>query len=144
MAFTPDRKKRETIRHRADLPIRVKLNEVVPDQQEYLNNISMGGLSFKSTVPVPEGTAISISVPLTRPVFQSEAKVVWCRRNGDNFDVGAEFTGAKDPFKLRMVEQICDIEAYKNEIFDTENRVLTGEQAALEWIAKYADKFPEK
>ncbi|MHB9154530.1 MAG: PilZ domain-containing protein [Endomicrobiales bacterium] len=117
---------------------------MVPDKKEYLNNISLGGLSFKSNVRVAAGTLIHIKVPLARPVFSATAKVVWCRKNGTLFDVGAEFTGKKDTFKIRMVEQICYIESYKKKILKKKNRKMTGEQAALEWIARFAHSFPKE
>ena len=42
-----------------------------------------------------------------------------------------------------MVEQICHIEQYKQDVFEKDGRRLSGEQAALEWIEKYATDFPE-
>jgi hypothetical protein len=137
-------RRRRFARHEADIPIDVKLGDLVPDTKEYLNNISLGGLSFKSNVPLKKDTSLRIKVPLTRPVFETTAKVVWCRKNGDIYDIGAEFLGPKDPFKIRMVEQICDIEEYKKEALALEGRTLTGEQAAIEWIARFADKFPKE
>ena len=43
---------------------------------------------------------------------------------------------------MRMVEQVCHIEHWKKEIREKEGRELTGEQAAMEWIKKYAKDFP--
>jgi len=42
-----------------------------------------------------------------------------------------------------MVEQVCSIESYQKKIYETEGRRLTTEQAAMEWIAKYAAQFPD-
>jgi hypothetical protein len=42
-----------------------------------------------------------------------------------------------------MVEQICFIEHYKNEMLETQGRKLTSEQAAAEWIENYGADFPE-
>jgi hypothetical protein len=136
--------KRQFIRHTADLPIDIALGELAAHQKEYLINISFGGISFKSSVPVQKDTVIRIKIPLARPVFETSGKTVWCKRNGDYFDVGVEFTGVKDPFKIRMVQQICHIENYKKKVFEEEGRVLTGEQAALEWIRKFAHCFPKE
>jgi hypothetical protein len=52
-----------------------------------------------------------------------------------------EFIESKDAFRIRMVEQICHIEHYKNEIREKEGRLLNGREAALEWINKYAGSF---
>jgi hypothetical protein len=42
-----------------------------------------------------------------------------------------------------MVEQIYHIEQYKLRVWEQEHRQLTSEQAAAEWIKKYADTFPK-
>jgi hypothetical protein len=41
------------------------------------------------------------------------------------------------------VEQICHIEQYKADVLLSEGRRLNGEQAALEWIEKFARDFPQ-
>lgn len=41
-----------------------------------------------------------------------------------------------------MVEQLCHIEHYKAEVLAREGRQLDGEQAAREWIRKFAHGFP--
>jgi hypothetical protein len=41
-----------------------------------------------------------------------------------------------------MIEQICYIEEYKKDVLESEGRILTGREAAIEWIAKHADSFP--
>jgi hypothetical protein len=42
-----------------------------------------------------------------------------------------------------MVEQVCSIERYRREVEAGEGRVLTAPEAAAEWIARYAGRFPE-
>jgi hypothetical protein len=37
-----------------------------------------------------------------------------------------------------MVEQVCHIEHYRKEVMVCEGRQLTSEDAAKEWVAKYA------
>jgi hypothetical protein len=54
-----------------------------------------------------------------------------------------QFTAPTDSFKVRMLEQICHIEVYKKELRKKQGRRVTGEQAAIEWINKYAEKFPK-
>jgi len=41
-----------------------------------------------------------------------------------------------------MIEQICHIRQYRAEVLATEGRQLDGDQAAREWIQKFADDFP--
>jgi hypothetical protein len=36
-----------------------------------------------------------------------------------------------------VVEQVCHIENYKKVVYQAEGRLLTAEEAAMEWIGKY-------
>ncbi|MCB4791349.1 MAG: PilZ domain-containing protein [Elusimicrobia bacterium] len=134
--------KRKYERHNLEIPIKIQLGDIVFDKTEYLNDISMSGLSFKSKSPIDKETIIYIKIPLLKPVFEAKGKVVWCKKAEGYYNVGIKFIEIADSFKLRMVEQICHIEKYKKEICKNENRQVTGEEAALEWIRKYAKSFP--
>jgi hypothetical protein len=79
---------------------------------------------------------------LADPTFEILGRVVWCKEGSGLFDVGVEFLEPEGAFQARMVEQICHIEQYKKDVLEKEGRQLTGEQAALEWIGKYAADFP--
>jgi uncharacterized Zn finger protein len=67
--------------------------------------------------------------------------VAWCHREAEGFVIGVVFTESSDIFRVRMIEQICHIEHYKAKVLATEGRRLDGEQAAREWIHKFADGF---
>jgi len=77
-----------------------------------------------------------------QPGFEARAQVAWCHREGDGFLVGVAFVERGDLFRARMVEQICHIEHYRAEVLTNEGRDLDGEQAAREWIQKFAVDFP--
>ena len=62
----------------------------------------------------------------------------------DDFELGVEFLNADDAFRARMVEQVCYIENYKLTVFREEGRRLSLEEAAREWISKFASDFPEE
>lgn len=134
---------RKYIRHPSDIPIEFDLTDGTREQRETLNDVSFGGLSFHSHTALPTNALVNIRVPFVSPVFQARAKVVWCRPSGLIFDIGVELVDHEDIFRTRMVEQICHIEHYKREILKMENRRLSGEEAALEWISKYAHLFPD-
>ena len=53
------------------------------------------------------------------------------------------FLDAEDAFLARMVEQVCHIEDYRKSVHRIEGRELSPEEAAMEWIEKYASQFPE-
>jgi hypothetical protein len=42
-----------------------------------------------------------------------------------------------------MVQQVCSIENYRKEQREREGRRLSTQEAAVEWIEKYAGRFPD-
>ena len=133
---------REYIRHPTDIPIEYDLGDVIADQKEYLTDISLGGLSFKSKTYIDSGSIILIRIPLRKPEFKEEGIVVWVNKKNELYDVGVQFKNAISEFRIRMIEQVCHIEQYKKNVFEKEGRALSGKDAAIEWIKKYARDFP--
>ncbi|MDH5301878.1 MAG: PilZ domain-containing protein [Gammaproteobacteria bacterium] len=134
---------RRYIRHPSDIPIEF---EVVGAQQggnERLTNVSLGGLSFVCSRQVELGSLVRVRISAVQPPFEASAHVRWCKQlQGGGYEVGAELLSQDEAFKTRMVEQVCHIEHYKREVFAREGRQLTGQQAAAEWISRYAASFP--
>ncbi len=71
-----------------------------------------------------------------------EGVVVWCRKQDGHFEVGMRFGDDRTAFRVRMVEQVCRIEQYRKNALEQEGRVLSAEEAAHEWVARYAKDFP--
>lgn len=138
---TTDNPRREYIRHTADVPIEVRTVDGEAAQGTGLN-VSHGGLAFVSELCPAEGATIEIAIPDVSPPFQAHARVAWCRPEADAFLVGVEFLDSSDAFRARMVEQVCTIERYRQEVRETEGRELSTHDAAAEWIRKYAGRFP--
>ncbi|MCK4311787.1 MAG: PilZ domain-containing protein [Candidatus Cloacimonetes bacterium] len=133
---------RKFIRHPLDIPIEYRVEKDDPHKEEFINNISEGGLSFRSKVFIKEGTEIDLRIPIRDPKLEVKALVVWCHKCKDCYDIGVKFMDISTEFRIRMVEQVCYIEHYRREVLEKEGRKLTGHQAAIEWVKKYADKFP--
>lgn len=133
---------RQFIRHPTDIPITYSWGDSPSRGRQQLKNINQGGLCFSTRLSVRSGASIRIVISLCKPPFQAEGEVVWCRRTNKHYEVGVKFHDAGTQFAVRMVEQICHIEHYKNEVLRREGRWLSGEQAAIEWIGKYAADFP--
>jgi len=134
---------RQYIRHPTDIPIDYNIGDLVVDEREYLNNISHGGLSFQSKICIETGSKIMIRIPIREPLFEEEGIVVWCSERNEFYDVGIQFKNKLSEFRIRMIEQVCHIEHYKQEVLEKEGRNLSGKEAAAEWISKYAKDFPD-
>jgi Tfp pilus assembly protein PilZ len=143
MSPDPD-SERQYVRHPSDVSIVWSLGDVAVQGTEYLKNVSEGGLAFLSVTEIAQGVVIEINIPAIDPQISLKGVVVWCSPDGGNcYEVGVRFIDESNHFRMRMVEQICHIEHFKKEIFEREGRVLSGEEAALEWITHYAKDFPQ-
>lgn len=135
---------RSYIRHPSDIPIQIDGVDTSQDNlQQNLANVSQGGLAFESASRIEAGKVISLRITLVKPEFVMQGVVTHCSQEEDHFVIGIEFLHPDDRYVARMVEQICHIEHYRKEVAQREGRRLTGEQAAIEWIAKYAASFPQ-
>jgi hypothetical protein len=134
---------RHFIRHPADITIEVTAGRQLDHALRHSRNVGIGGLAFQSDQELAAGMIIELRIPLVRPAFETKARVVWCRTGDEGYELGVEFLDPDDAFRARMVEQICHIEDYRKGVFRSEGRELTAEQAAIEWIGKYASEFPD-
>jgi hypothetical protein len=137
---------RKYIRHPSDVPIQVMLDLVedvsADSEDDTLTNVSLGGLSFISKQAIEAGQKVSVCIPILQQDNYLAGTVVWCENSKNGYEIGLEFEGKKDVFRLRMIEQICHIEHYRKEIHLAEGRELSSEEAAKEWITRYAGDFP--
>ena len=133
---------RSFIRHPSDIPIEFQLYRGSAGTRPRLKDVSFGGLAFRVPEPVNVGSEIKLRIPGVRPMFEAVAQVAWCKPDGDGFTVGVQFLDRHDSYRARMVEQVCHIEHYKAMVREREGRALSGQEAAAEWIAKYAKDFP--
>ena len=133
---------RSYIRHPADIPVKIVpvTGRMLPEHK--LKNISEGGVAFFSAEAVEVGSILTMSIDLVKPPFMAEGVVMWCRASKQYYAVGVRFTNPDDMFLARMVEQVCHIEHYRREVLNREGRQLSPQQAAAEWIAEYAEDFP--
>ncbi len=134
---------RNFIRHPADIPIKIIKNESEDCYRQPLQDISIGGLCCRLNEPLAVGDEIKIIIDLIEPVLEMSGRVVWCRAADTAYELGIEYRGGEDVYRLRMVEQICHIEHYRKEMQIREGRNISSEQAAREWIVKFAEGFPK-
>ena len=142
VADPPANPQRAFIRHTAGVPIEVR---AVPGSAPVTlesTNVSVGGISFVSDRDFAIGSIIEIRIAEVDPPFEARARVVWTSPEDGRFCIGVSFLEEADAFRARMVEQVCSIERYRREVEEREGRTLTAPEAAAEWIAKYAGRFP--
>ncbi|MDX1587625.1 MAG: PilZ domain-containing protein [Oleiphilaceae bacterium] len=134
---------RSFIRHPLDMPIEVLEGRGGRHNGETLN-LSLGGVAFQSHQPHTPGQDVRVRISCCDPPAEVAGHVVWCEPDGALFDVGVAFYDPGDAYKMRMVEQACHIQQYRLDRVIEEGRYLTLDEAAREWIPRYARRFTEK
>jgi hypothetical protein len=133
---------RRYIRHPSEIPIEVAA-AAGNFQSRHLRNISVGGLCTRVENCLPDGTRVAIRIPLLTPPFRAEGHVVWCRTLAPgNALMGICFSDPDTAYAIRMVEQVCHIESYRQRLSRERGYDCDSEEAAREWIARYAPDFP--
>lgn len=131
---------RNYIRHSASMPIEFEINQG-DLQTQNLQNVSAGGLCFFSDQHIPQGVSISINIPHLKHSFTENCSVAWCTKVDDKYRIGVMFENDLTAFRLKMIEQVCHIEDYRKEIYVTEGRKLSAEEASQEWLDKFANRL---
>ena len=128
------------------MPLQVTLDWEEEENDESIDqtitNVGLGGLAFVSQKPLEVLQRVRICIPLLQQDNYLVGNVVWCEKSGKSYEIGIEFEKTRDAFRIRMIEQICHIEHYRKEVERLEGRELSAQEAAGEWISKYAGDFP--
>jgi hypothetical protein len=136
--------KRRFMRHPTEVPIEVsRVQDASPRKVKRMKDISAGGLAFICTTVWEPGTSIRVRLPMVKPAVEATGRVVWCKKRQSYYEVGVSFSEPNDAFAVRMVEQLCQIEMYRKRQ-ESEGRQISSEEAAMEWISRYAEDFSDK
>ena len=130
------------IHHPADHPVRCRRVLNWRRAQTGQQARSKLGLCFESTKFVSPGSAVELTIPLRGELQKFRGEVVLVRDIGFGYEIGVWLESDEDAARVRIVEQICHIECYLKEKREREGHAVIRENAAQEWIAKFAASFP--
>ncbi|CAA0082472.1 PilZ domain-containing protein [Zhongshania aliphaticivorans] len=135
---------REFIRHVNEIPVAVKVTGETGSRCGHLRDVSVAGLAFDVARRIKVGSKLNFYVPALSDESVGRGRVVWCRPLQASFRLGLEFDQGCDAYRARVVEQLCLIEHYRQEVKLNEGRDIDAEQAAAEWIEVYAADFDRR
>jgi hypothetical protein len=133
---------RKFLRHPSDMPVQLVLRKQACIPRQRLNNISLGGVACNSSRGFRRGTSVELRIPLLGDQACYPGVVAWCRRQENDYLVGIAFIDEDTLFRARMVEQVCQIQHYRQQLEDESGQPMAIEQCAQDWIAKHAAEFP--
>jgi hypothetical protein len=130
------------IHHPSDFPLQCR--RVLSWRRGDPNPADRGnlGVCFESPRSFAPGNMVELSVRLRGESQRFRGEVVLVRETGFAFEVGVWMSSREAAARLRIVEQICHIECYLNEKRERDGHTVTRENAAQEWISKFASTFP--
>lgn len=132
--------RRRFIRHPVDVPIQIQAQSDSVLDHISMADIGEGGIAFCSNVLFQNGSVLSVKISHVQPPFEALCVVCWQREKDNAFEVGVRFLDEDNQFRARMVQQVCHIEDYRRKAIE-EGRPLSSEEAAVEWIGKFAENF---
>ena len=132
--------RRKFFRHPVDIPIQVIPQEQNGSKDVPMSDIGAGGISFRTNIFFEKGTRLKVHIPHLYPPFEAIGVVCRHRSIDNQLEIGLMFLDEDTAFRMRMVEQVCQIEKYQEQL-QVEGRSVSFQDAAYEWIEKYAADF---
>jgi len=132
-------KPQNLIRHPQQIPISIQAVE--PDA---INNVVyLGELAVYCKSNFPIAAKVMLHIRISDTVAKLAGKIIWSYKSKHGYLLGISFQSESEAYRMRMIEQLCYIEAYRKKLRAKEGRYLNREEAAAEWIARYSKDFPE-
>ncbi|UTW11915.1 hypothetical protein [Marinobacterium rhizophilum] len=127
------------IRHPDEIPLELQLIDAREDSAPPSMPLS---LVCKSAAMLATGQQVSINISELAHASAIRGQIEWCHAHHDHYELHIRFANDEHAQRMRMFEQVCHIRRYRQWVQDQQGRSLSEDEAALEWIAKYAALFP--
>lgn len=135
--------RRRYVRHPICVPVLVRPRNSSRDFKSFSGDLSVGGLSFDSALPLDLGSTLDVELPVHHTRFGLEATVASCAPQGPGFRIGLSFVEPNAAFKLKLAEQVLRIEELQATLTKERGAVVTSREAARVWVEQYAESFAD-
>ena len=139
----PAIEKRRFFRHPLKVPIQYRELQGARTDISSSIDLSLGGLCFYSNRFFSKGTPMDVRIPVGGEIFLIHGIVAYCNRHPgiDRYRIGLTFSDSQSAFHAKLAEQMHMILEYRGKRSQELNQEISEEQAADEWIQKYAKHF---
>jgi len=134
---------RRFTRYTVDMPIKCGTEEAPIEGDSRMQNVSKTGLSFLSKTRIPPGSNIRLQIPFGSQPIELTGNIMWCHDMDRFNEMGVKFNGEKTAHSMLMIEQLCLIEQYRQQVRETEGRELNSKEACKEWTSKFDPDSPD-
>lgn len=130
------------VAHPEDIPLIIEEIDYLFNQKQTLDISGFGGISYLSRESYKTGQCIQLQLTEIDPDFCVVGRIYRCDKEKDKYRIFIEFPQKEDCYYVRMIEQLSQIEHYRRKE-KQQGRRLNFNEAATEWIQKFAASFPE-
>ncbi len=134
---------RKFYRHTIKVPIQLtKVDE--PAAASRAEDVSQGGLSFYWPRSIPQGTLLTLSIPVEKQLFKMSAHVTYSNKDETTglFKTGICFEDSTtNAFRAKLAAEVLQIREYREKMTLLRGRSFSEEEAAELWISRNAEKF---
>ena len=136
--------KRRFYRHPISVPLSLSAAEETKEARSESLDVSLGGLSFLWPRKLPKGALVGVNIAVKDKLFEIKSKVAYTKEDSKTgkFRTGVSFTDYPSAFMARLAEEMLEILRYRKNLSRELGREIPEEEAASQWIRKYAARFP--
>jgi len=137
--------KRKFYRHPWRVPIQYyERQERIPDISPSVD-VSEGGIAFYAPRFIAKGTHVHLKIPVGDQMFEINGIVAYSNRlpRLDRYRTGVAFLDPTSAFRAKLAEQMLEIQKYRDKVSEKLGHSISEEEAALQWIEKYAQHFSQ-
>jgi c-di-GMP-binding flagellar brake protein YcgR len=146
--------KRSSARHVIELPIRARQVQAhktpkdvagPPPEQTQTQNFSEGGLQFLAAKKYPVGATLELTFRIHDKSFTMKGRVAHRDREEKSglYKTGISFSKPSEVFKVKMAEQLYQIDRYRKSLSRDRGSDVSEEEAAQLWIRAHSADFAE-
>ena len=131
----------EFVEHLIDLTLDITQIEAQCFPSISVARVGFVGITYVTLLPCDRGRSVRITLEEIDPNFCVSGRIAWCKKHSDGYHIAIEFPTEEECYCVRMIEQLSQIEHYRRQA-KHEGRRLNYNEAAGEWIQKFAASFP--
>lgn len=131
----------EFVAHPKDLPFEITLIEDQAFPPSIGERAGFVGITCLASQCFETGCSVRVTLEEIDPNFCVTGRVAWCDQEVGEYRIAIEFPIKDECYCVRMIEQLSQIEHYRRQE-KTHGRRLNYNEAAAEWIQKFAATFP--
>jgi len=133
---------RQAIHHPHEVPIEVQTLGTQERDCLPASSTGLAELVLELSYRINVGDMVVVNIPSVNGGVRICGRAIWLAKSACGYVIGLSFYSEDEVFRMRMIEQVCHIEAYRSKKLSSEGRRLSSEEAAAEWITRYAASFP--